>query len=304
MNVWIKRVLIGVGGLLGVMATGGGVYAWTQASAFDAAMDKVYDVPVPEVTLSTDPAVLARGKHLSESVVPCAASDCHGKDLSGGKTIAMGPLGTFTGPNVTKAGLGAVYSPGELFRLIRHGIKKDGRSVRFMPCVDWYWLSDADVTAIVSYVATLPPVKKENGPLEIGLLGKILDRQDKIPFDIAGRIDHDEVGRGPAPTPTKEYGAYLAKLCQGCHGHDLSGGPMPGAPPDFPVPANLTPDETGLRGWTFEDFERLLNQGVRKDGTKVDPMMPTEAFGKLDDTEKHALYAYLMSLPPKPFGNR
>jgi len=33
-------------------------------------------------------------------------------------------------------------------------------------------------------------------------------------------------------------------------------------------------------------------------------MMPVSTLGKMDDTEMHALYAYLMSLPPRPFGGR
>ena len=72
----------------------------------------------------------------------------------------------------------------------------------------------------------------------------------------------------------------------------------------MPIPTNITSHETGLKGWTFEDFERLLTQGIRKNGTKVDKMMPTEALGKLDDTEKRALWAHLQSVPPVAFGNR
>jgi hypothetical protein len=44
--------------------------------------------------------------------------------------------------------------------------------------------------------------------------------------------------------------------------------------------------------------------GVNKKGKKLDRMMPVASFGKLDDTEMHALYAYLMSQPAKPFGGR
>jgi hypothetical protein len=84
----------------------------------------------------------------------------------------------------------------------------------------------------------------------------------------------------------------------------LSGGPIPGAPPELPVPSNLTPDATGLKGWAFEDFQRLMEQGIRKNGKKLDPFMPIEAFGKQDEIEKRALFAWLQSLPPTPFGNR
>jgi hypothetical protein len=248
--------------------------------------------------------VLALGKHIAEAIMPCGVGDCHGPDLGGGKRMEMGPLGSFQAPNVSAGGLGAAYSDGELARLIRHGIKKDGRSVLFMPSHDVEWLPDSDLVALISYIRTLPPVSKPNGSIELGTLAKILDRMEMIPLDIARRIDHEKAGRGPAPSPTKEYGALLGRACTGCHGATLSGGPIPGAPPELPVPSNLTPDATGLKGWTFEDFRRLMEHGIRKNGKKLDPFMPIEAFGKQDEVEKRALFAWLQSLPPIPFGNR
>jgi hypothetical protein len=218
--------------------------------------------------------------------------------------MEMGPLGVFTGPNITTGGLGAAYSDGELARLIRHGVKKDGRSVRFMPSQDVEWLPDSDIIAAVSYVRTLPAVSKPNGPVNLGTVAKVLDRVDMLPLDVARRIDHANAGKGPPPSPTKEYGSLLGRSCTGCHGEHLSGGPIPGAPPELPIPLNLTPDETGLKGWTYADFDKLLVQGVRKNGQKLNPFMPIIAYGKLDETEKQALFAFLQSLPARPKGGR
>jgi hypothetical protein len=72
----------------------------------------------------------------------------------------------------------------------------------------------------------------------------------------------------------------------------------------MPIPTNLTAHETGLQGWTFEDFERALTTGTRPDGSRIDSFMPFEAFSKLNDTEKRALWAYVQNLPPTPFGSR
>jgi cytochrome c5 len=300
----VKRILIGAGGLLGAVVLGAVGFVAFQVNRFDSSMDKVYDVPVPNVVVSTDPAVIARGSHLAEAIAGCTSSDCHGADLAGGKTMDFGPLGKITGPNISKAGLGAAYTPGEMFRLVRHGLKKDGRSVRFMPANEIGWLPDSDITAIISYLATLPPVTKPNGPSELGTLAKVLDRFDLLALDVARVIDHQNVEIGPAPTPTAAYGRFLAKTCTGCHGKTLSGGPIPGAPPDLPVPSNITPDASGLRGWSYEDFDRLLTQGIRKNGKKLDPFMPISGFGKMDETEKRALWAHLTTLPPLPFGGR
>jgi mono/diheme cytochrome c family protein len=267
-------------------------------------MDKVYDIPLTQVTRSTDPAVIARGKHLVESIGACGAKDCHGSALSGGNTLNIGPLLTMSAPNITPNGMGAVYNDAELFRLVRHGIKKDGRSLRFMPAHEISWMADADLTAIISYVRTVPGVDKPNGPMEIKTLGKFLDRKEQIIIDVARKIDHGPHKDPPPPAPTVDYGSYIGKLCTGCHGEHLSGGPIPGAPASMAVPLNLTPHETGLKGWTYEDFDKLVTTGIRKNGQMVAKMMPIENLAKMDETEKKALYAYLMSLAPLPFGGR
>lgn len=304
MKPLVRRISLGVAAVAGAVLLGGAAFVGLQVRAFAASMDKVYDVKVPAVVRSTDPLVLARGKHLVESLAPCAVGDCHGSDLGGGKTLEIGPLGKFTGTNISAGGLGAAYSDGELFRLLRHGVKRDGRSVRFMPSHEFNWLSDADFTAVISYLRTLPPVTKANGPFEIGVLGKVLDRRDMLPLDIARRIDHEHLKLAPPPAANAEYGAFIARGCSGCHGETFSGGPLPGAPPDLPIPLNLTPDATGLEGWSFDDFRRTLTTGVRKSGRKLADMMPIAAYKNFDDTELHALWAYLSTLPPRPFGGR
>jgi len=299
----VKRIAVAVLVVLLVVVVGGGIFAKVQASAFDESMAKVYDVPMPTVTRTTDPVALERGKRLANSVGGCTADACHGANLSGGSPIEFGPLATVTGPNVTTAL--ANYSDGEMARLIKHGVKKDGHSVLFMPVSDFGWLPAADVDAIISYLRTVPKVEKPNGLNQVNLIGKVLDRRGAMNFDVARRIDHSKKEEPPPPAPTKEYGAFVVRTCVGCHGEaHLAGGPIPGAPDNLPKPLNLTPHETGLKDWSYEDFDKLLTTGIRKNGKKLDPFMPFEGFAKYDDTEKHALWAYLTSLPPTPYGQR
>ncbi|HEX2877007.1 MAG TPA: c-type cytochrome [Polyangiaceae bacterium] len=302
---WIKKALLGVGGLLGVAGLAVGGFVYSKVSAYNASLDKVYDVPLPNIERTTDPVLLARGEHLAHTIMPCADSGCHGNDLGGGKTENMGPIGTLAAPNITAGGLGAAYSDAELARLMTHGVKKDGRGVRFMPSHESNWLSDQDIAATISYVRTLPPQSKPSPSMGIGVLGKVLDQMGMIPIDVARRIDHTNIAKGPPPTPDAAYGKYLGRLCTGCHGEKLSGGPIPGAPPEMPIPLNLTPDATGLAGYSLDDFKQVMRTGKRKkDGRQLAPMMPVESFGKFDDVEMQALYSYLMSLPATPFGQR
>jgi cytochrome c553 len=303
MNWWLVAKIPAL--LLVLVVGAAGTAAYTMCSKFDASMELVYDVPVPDVVRSTDPAVVARGDHVVHSIAACAAAACHGEDLAGAdKPTAMGPLGQFAGPNITGAGLGAAYSDGELARIIKHGIKKDGTSVRFMPSQDLSWLPEGDVVAVVSYLRTVPDVDRPNEATVVAPLGKVLDRCDQVVWDVARRIDHAKVETPPAPQPTAVYGAYIARHCSGCHGEHFSGGAIPGAPSSIPVPPNLTPDRTGLAAWTFADFERLMRTGVRKNGDRLDPFMPIETWKNLDDTEMRAVFAYLRSLPPRPRGGR
>jgi hypothetical protein len=173
-----------------------------------------------------------------------------------------------------------------------------------MPAQEISWLPQEDVVAVVPYLRSLPPVDRANQPMVVKALGKILDRQDKFVFDVARRIDHSKAENPPAPAPTAAYGAFMSRLCTGCHGEHLSGGPLPGAPPSIPTPLNLTPDESGLKDWTFEDFDKLMRTGARKNGKQLDPFLPVECWRNFDDVEMQALWAYLRTLAPAPFGGR
>jgi mono/diheme cytochrome c family protein len=300
----VKQVLIGSGVLAALALASIGSFAAIKILAYEKSLEKTYDVPVPTLVVSTTPEVIARGKHVATALAGCANKDCHGADLGGGNTLDLGPIGQFTGPNITQGGLGAVYTDGELARLVKHGIKKDGRSVRFMPVQDFSWLPDDDVTALVSYLRSVPAVDRPNGLTSFTLLGKVLDREDMVFIDVARRIDHARVTTPPAPSANADYGRFVARACSGCHGEHFGGGPIPGAPPSLPVPRNLTPDPTGLAGWTYQEFDRALTRGVRKNGDALNPFMPYETFSGLDETEKRALYAYLQSIPPRKEGER
>lgn len=300
----VKKILKLAAGILGVVLVGGAIYAGAVVQRFNASMERVYDVPLPALSASTDPAAIERGRHLAASVGGCAGSDCHGSDLSGGATIDAGPVGRFTAPNLTPGSVAAAASDAEIARLLLHGVRRDGRSARFMPSHEINWLPDEDLVALLSYLRSVPAVAKADGPLEIGLLGKLLDRHDLFVLDVARRIDHSRRETAPEPAPTALYGAFLARTCTGCHGQNLSGGRIPGAPPEMAIPTNITPDATGIRDWTFADFERLLATGTRPNGTRLDPMMPVAALNAMNDTEKRALWEYLRSVPARPFGGR
>ncbi len=81
---WLKKSLLGVGGLVGVAALGLGGFVLLKISAYNSSLDQVYDVPLPKIERVTDPLLLARGEHVAHTIMPCLDSGCHGKDLGGG----------------------------------------------------------------------------------------------------------------------------------------------------------------------------------------------------------------------------
>ena len=62
---------------------------------------------------------------------------------------------------------------------------------------------------------------------------------------------------------------------------------------------NLTPDkDTGLGNWTDAQIVAAITKGVRPDGRKLAPVMPSPAFAKLTRSDTRAIVAYLRSLKP------
>lgn len=65
--------------------------------------------------------------------------------------------------------------------------------------------------------------------------------------------------------------------------------------------ANLTPHETGLGNWTFENFKTAITQGKHKgleNGRPLLPPMPWQAYSHLTEEDMQALFAALKNLPP------
>jgi len=63
--------------------------------------------------------------------------------------------------------------------------------------------------------------------------------------------------------------------------------------------ANLTPDATGLGGWTEEQFIQTMRTGKHLGvGREILPPMPWFGVAALPDEDLKALFAYLQSLKP------
>ena len=145
----ILRIILGL--LLSVLAFAT-AFAMINVALFDRSTSKVYDIALPSVVASNDPAVIARGRHLVDSLGKCR--QCHGESLASGEDVAHGPFGVSRGGNLTSGKHGIEYSDAELARLIKHGVKRDGRTVLYMPSHETAWWPMDDVVALISYLRT------------------------------------------------------------------------------------------------------------------------------------------------------
>lgn len=287
---WIGVVLAGLVGLLTVAAA-------LVFFVSESRINKTYDIALESVASSTDEDALARGEHLA---VIQGCTDCHGADLAGEPFLEDPAIGHLYASNLTagEGGIGRVYTDADWVRAIRHGVGPDGKPLLYMPAQDFYHLSDEDLAALIAYLKSVPPVNNSLPDDAIGPLGRILFLAGQLPLVPAEMIDHDGPRPyAPPPGVTVEYGQYLAVTCTGCHGQDLSGGPIPGAPPNWPPAANLTP-AGHLAEWSEGDFISAMRTGISPDGHEIDPVMPIEAVRAMTDEELKALWLFLQSLPP------
>ena len=257
---------------------------------------------VQAVALPTDAASLQQGRYLFMSR---GCTECHGANGGGRDFINDGKGMHIAGPNITPGGVVAHYRPEDWVRTIRQGIKPDGRAVFIMPAEDYNRFTDEDLGALIAYLKSLPPLSGGAAVVEIPLPVKVLYGFGAIQ-DAAEKIDHSLPPAQPVPVAVSvAHGAYVANMCIGCHGAGLSGGKIPGGPPDWPAAANLTPGEGSVMG-RYPDathFIAMLRSGKRPDGSAI-AVMPFESLGQLDDIDAQAVYAFLKTVPAKPHGQR
>jgi mono/diheme cytochrome c family protein len=105
----------------------------------------------------------------------------------------------------------------------------------------------------------------------------------------------DTIARGKALTEAGD--------CASCHTADPSkpfaGGKRIDTPFGVIYSPNLTPDrDTGIGGWSDEEFYRALRYGVRRDGSRYYPAFPYPNFTRMIRDDLLAIRAYLATLTP------
>ena len=229
------------------------------------------------VSLPTEAAEIEEGHRLAH-ITGC--THCHGANLADPGTIDIPGIARFVPPNVSQ--IIPTMSDAQLVGLLRRGVKLDGTSAWLMPSEMFRHLHDQDVARIIAWVRTVPANDRVTEKTRIRLLGRVLITMARIK-PIALQIE-DAAGT-PANPPGR--GAYLVmNACSECHGQDLHGRPEAHAP-----------SLVLIKGYTADDFARLMRDGVGTGAREFELMTPTAKarFSHLTADEVQAVYEFLQS---------
>lgn len=249
----------------------GGVYALSEWK-----LGRSYDAPLAPLR-AANPADPVAGMHMAK-LVGCWAG-CHGKVGEGGFEEIEG-IHRSAAPTLSQ--VLPQYSDEELVRLIRYGVKRDGRSAIGMISYATWPLGDQDLLNIIAHLRAqplLPPVPRSH---EFTLRGRWLMVTGRWGVD-AELVDRSLPRWGELPRNTPfERGRYLASIvCTACHGPDFRGSPLEGSPPLAIV-----------AGYSREQFRHLLRTARSTGGRDLSAMSWVRGVD-FTDQEIDDLYVFL-----------
>jgi mono/diheme cytochrome c family protein len=250
--------------------------------------------PAPDIQVAGTPEQIERGGHLAASFCASCHSATGELPLTGGVNLGAElpiPLGSYYSANLTPAGRLAEYTDGQILRLLREGVDKDGNPLLMMGIVRVRHMSDEDLHAVIAFLRSQPATENEV-PMPLDqptFLAAVMGGAGLLPAA-------QPPVQGPIVAPprgeTVEFGEYNVSFqdCRDCHGADLHGGVEGQLAP-------LGPDLAIVKDWTREEFIATLRTGVDPSGHQLSDAMPWREIGKLDDDELAAIHLYLQSLP-------
>lgn len=303
MQALTRRLGVGAAGLLLIL---GAVFAWQflRGPSSPAPLSPTPAAPPPVV----DVQALERGRYLVEHVAVCFG--CHSEQdtsLAGfpplpglkgaGDACGTRLQGTFCAPNLTpdkETGLGS-WTDAEVIRALREGRGKENQALHpAMPSQAYRVLSDEDAQAIVTYLRSLPPVRKVRPRTAV-----------QYP---QGPTQNLSPLTGPVPNPDPQdelaQGRYLVTLaqCQSCHGENFAGGKELRGPQGLAVAVNITPSDTGIGAMSRDPFigRFQVYQGMAPTQAVYGQSspMPWHDFAGMSREDLAAVYRFLRTVPP------
>jgi cytochrome c553 len=227
-------------------------------------------------------ATIAHGERLTH-VLGCTG--CHNKGLVGDRFYER------YASNLTRDL--PKYSDGEIERVLRTGVPRDGRDLWGMPSEIFQHLSAADMRALIAELRTLKP----SGQPTLPPLPWTQEGKDEIAsghLKPAAVFVREERKKTPVDLgPNYARGRYITMVtCAECHGSELKGD------------RDFTPNLVVAGGYTRAEFERFMTQGIPASGRKLKRKLMAEVaktrFSHLTVHERDELYAYLKARAEQP----
>ena len=255
--------------------------------------------------------LVERGRYIFSLAGGCAChSDPKGTPHAGARPFPI-PFGIVYSSNITQdkeTGLGG-WSDKEIMDATIRGIRPNGsRKPPVMPYEAYSGMAEEDVKALIVFLRTLKPARKETPPPKswVPLLRSVAT---PIWLRLFGSFYNS-----PAKAPEKgiERGRYLVEhvsLCSECHTPRNSIGVpnrtlyLAGAKegPFGEEMPNITPDkETGIGEWSRNDIAEYLVTGIKPDLDNAQGLMAEiieAGYRKMTKEDALAIADYLKSVP-------
>lgn len=180
---WVGTIL---GSLLGLTII---AYAVVYGLS-ERVLRRTYEIPTTGLSIRTDLESIIEGRRLA-TVLGCVEG-CHGKQGEGTVLFDEPMIGRLVAPNLTAAV--RKYSDAQLAVAVRNGLRPDGRSMVVMPSEAFVGLSDADLSRIIAFLRSLPPVARPRHHGTSGDAGRIerASERPSRPEQPAHRRRHDD----------------------------------------------------------------------------------------------------------------
>ena len=184
---------------------------------------KKYNIGLVDIAIPHDAVSIAAGKKIA---LTRGCYGCHNNNLSG-EVFPYWEAGMIAA-NISKKI--PLYSDQELFRLFRHGIKKDGTGLWSMPAGMFVNLSQKDIGQLIGFLRTIPVVENKLPQTAFSFKGRMKIIRGEIISEVTmARKAVKKFNYPDNPTVVQKGNYLVLTTCTECHGYDLKG--AYGSPP-------------------------------------------------------------------------
>ena len=271
--------------LVSAIAAACGIFAISEMQLRDVRYDSPFDRPIPD-----DDASIDHGRYIARTR---GCFGCHGQALEGkGFGDQWDWPARAVAPNLAK--YAREHDDATLEAAIRQGIGAGGKALVSMPSYNFARLSDADTAALIAFLRAAPVVEADLPSPKLGWRAR---------WDLAfgGEMHYEDWADAVPPLrvdsdtePARARGEYLGiTMCNECHGLDLRGANLYGAP---------TPDLAIVSAIGRDEFERIVRtgRGLGERHLGLMTLVAPDRFPHLTETDVDDLYLHLSALAREP----